>query len=355
MMAVRYIHRSHFRRWLVGAAKIGFTCAILAYLVATLDWASIGANLLRSDPSWLALAEMGFGVSLTLAALRWDLLLRVQGIRLPVLTAEALTLVSQFFNLFLLGSLGGDAAKLVLVCRLAPENKTHAAVSILTDRIVGLAVLLLCLLALLPLQTTVFGGGSETAILRAGLWTSVATLGTSLAFLAFFPFEKLAERCRSKTAQQLLGHRWVTLAISGIRKHHQNPVKTLGVILLSLLLWASVFMGGYCAARGIGLGVGWLEISMILGIVIVASSLPISIGGHGVREGGFMLMFAMYGIAVPVGFAGRNEAAIAYSFLFFLLWAFWGLIGGLVFLFHRGTYPTAAVIAREIEHETGVS
>lgn len=347
---MRYASTSWFN-----ATKVTVTLAIFAYLAAKLDWVSVVRNIARSQPMWLLLAELAFGLSLSLAALRWDLLLRVQGIRLPVLTAEALTLVSQFFNLFLLGSVGGDAAKLLLVCRLSPENKTHAAVSILADRITGLAVLLLCLLALLPLQTSVPGGGSESAILRAGLWTSLATLGTSLAFLAFFPFERVAERCQGKTAQRLLRHRWVTLAISGIRKHHQNPAKTLGAILLSLLLWASVFMGGYCAARAIGLGVGLLEFSMILGIVIVASSLPISIGGHGVREGGFMLMFAMYEIAAPIGFAGRNEAAIAYSFLFFLLWAFWGLVGGIVFLLHRHTYPTAGVIAREIEHETGGS
>lgn len=343
---------SRHRRHLLTAVKLAVTLGIFGYLATTLNWASIGANLMRSDAAWLAMAELAFGTSLALAGLRWWLLLRVQGIFPQIRTACALTFVGQFFNLFLLGSVGGDAAKLVLIAKLAPEQKTHAAISILVDRMMGLAVLLLYLLALFPLQAGGLAGVSDATMLQRGLWASLVLMGLGLALLAFLPFQDLAERSEGVTGK-LLGHRLFLLAVQGIRRHRRARRLTLGALGLSVVLWALVFSGGYCAALAIRLEVGWFEMITMLGVVTLASSLPISIGGHGVREGGFMLMFALYGVHAPPGFSGQKEAAIAFSILFFALWAFWGAVGGILFLLNRGSYPDRSAMVREMEEQDG--
>jgi uncharacterized membrane protein YbhN (UPF0104 family) len=96
------------------------TISIVAYLVSTLDWRSIISNLLKSDLLWLVIAELAFCLSLILGAIRWWLLLQVQKISIPFQTAYSLTLIGQFFNMFMLGAIGGDAAKLLFVAKHAP-------------------------------------------------------------------------------------------------------------------------------------------------------------------------------------------------------------------------------------------
>jgi len=101
------------RRFWKIAARAAITLSILAYLVYKVDWRSLGSQVLRADPGWLLIACLLFGVVFFLAAMRWWLLLRVQDIVLPLSTITALTLIGQFFNTFMLGSVGGDVVKAV--------------------------------------------------------------------------------------------------------------------------------------------------------------------------------------------------------------------------------------------------
>jgi uncharacterized membrane protein YbhN (UPF0104 family) len=135
---------------------------------------------------------------------------------------------------------------------------------------------------------------------------------------------------------RLIRHRWFVLTLEGVREHRQHKRKMLRVLATSVLIWLLVFAGCYCEAQAIHLKVGFVEIGTIIGVVILASSLPISIGGHGVREGAFIVMFAMYGLAPPLGYAGQQEAAVAFSVLYFALWSFWSLVGGGIFLILPG-------------------
>jgi uncharacterized membrane protein YbhN (UPF0104 family) len=64
--------------------RIAVTGSILAYLASKLDWAEMGKQLMQSDPFWLFIACFLVGASLIMAAVRWWLLLKVQGIHLPM-------------------------------------------------------------------------------------------------------------------------------------------------------------------------------------------------------------------------------------------------------------------------------
>jgi uncharacterized membrane protein YbhN (UPF0104 family) len=81
----------------------------------------------RANYLWLVLACMLFGVTYMLAAVRWWFLMRVQKINVSLRVAAALTLIGQFYNSFMLGSIGGDIVKVVYLQKYAPRQKTHAA------------------------------------------------------------------------------------------------------------------------------------------------------------------------------------------------------------------------------------
>src|SRR4051812_45386147 len=144
--------RSRGHRYLGIALRGGITLAILAYLVYKIDWVQLARQLGQADHRWLLLASFFFGLTYLLAALRWWLLLRVQDIHLPLRVVGALTLIGQFFNTFMLGSVGGDLMRAIYVQRYAPGRRTHATLSVVMDRVLGLSVLLCGSLLALPWQ-----------------------------------------------------------------------------------------------------------------------------------------------------------------------------------------------------------
>src|SRR5262249_13740139 len=110
-------------RWVV-------TITVIAYLLHKIDWPVLLAEMKRADFGWLAVACALYGVTFILAAIRWWLLLRVQSIAIPLRVVSALTLIGQFFNTFMLGSIGGDVVKMVYLQRYAPTRRTHATLTI---------------------------------------------------------------------------------------------------------------------------------------------------------------------------------------------------------------------------------
>lgn len=62
----------------------------------------------------------------------------------------------------------------------------------------------------------------------------------------------------------------------------------------------------------------------------VAAALPISIGGHGVREGALVAMLAVLGLA-----NAADERAASLALAFWAVSVGWSLVGGLVWLAAR--------------------
>ena len=81
---------------------------LVAWLVrsGTLDLAALGLFLERPGLLAADLAVLAFAV--LLGALRWRLLLRLVGVRLPLGRALQLHLTGLFFNVVLPGNFGGD-------------------------------------------------------------------------------------------------------------------------------------------------------------------------------------------------------------------------------------------------------
>jgi hypothetical protein len=88
-----------------------------------------------------------------------------------------------------------------------------------------------------------------------------------------------------------------------------------------------------------------LDVFSVLPIVLTIASLPISLSGLGVREGLLQTTLStLYGTSGAV--------AVLISLTGFLLMMFWGLIGGIVYLFYRPSHRVDTGIkemSREVE------
>lgn len=108
---------------------------------------------------------------------------------------------------------------------------------------------------------------------------------------------------------------------------------TVAVILVSIGVHLLSFAGATLLARALDLPITYSLAGLILVLIFSASALPISVSGHGVREGVMIFLFLHLGLGTD------PESAIAYSILIYGLGLFWSLLGGIAYLTLRSPEP----------------
>ncbi len=312
--------------------RVGITISILGYLGYKVHWGELAVQLMQSDPVWLGLAFVLLGIGFLLASVRWWLLLRVQEIAVPLQVVTALTFIGQFFNSFLLGTTGGDIIKVFYICRYTASKKTSAALSIIMDRVIGLFILLCVVLAILPWQIEVMRQRDEArAIAYALLILFGVILGLAI-IVAVMPFRQLPMFFH-ELWRKIPRHDIIESLVVGFRQHGRSQRLTFAAVICSVAIWLLIFTAGHCLVQAMHLHITYVQILTILAIVTCVVSLPISIGGHGIREGMFVIMFIAFGIiSIDKQTGAGQEPAILFSILFFALFTGWSLVGGLIYL-----------------------
>lgn len=284
--------------------RVAATALLLMVLFATVD---VSKSLALIDANFVPVLLAGcclVALALVLNALRWFLIIRACGERLPFSTVTGLVFVGHFFSQLLPTSVGGDVVRGWEAHR-AGMSTDNAAISVVLDRIVGLLGLLL----LIAIGQPILAFRSEDSIF-AVVAISVIGLGICavVAMLMLdrlpLPFEKYrilrAVRSLSFTGRQLLKTPWVSL--SGL--------------IISVAAQCATMLVTTVYARGLGLDVGFVDMALVVPTVMLVAALPLSIGGWGVREAGLAAGFAVLGlpteIAVTVSIlAGLTNLALA--------------------------------------------
>ena len=288
--------------------KILFGAGIFAWMAASgkLDLAQIA----RSFAHWpIVLAIFGLGYcQVGITVWRWRLLLHAQEISLSVRRTWGLTMVGLLFNVAIPGAVGGDLIKGYYITRATAGRKTHAATSIVMDRVTGLIGLLFlgAVMALANLTDTLRspatrGLGALTVIGflggLAGLYAALFAGGrlsrwNALPHMARNVFSALHEYRRKSSVVP------VALALSVV-----NQAITCGCIYLALQSTAVADMP-----------VGQFFLVVPLGLV--ASAVPISPAGVGVGQAAF---FALFQIVAPNSASAGTAAYTVFQAIFILL------------------------------------
>jgi uncharacterized membrane protein YbhN (UPF0104 family) len=250
------------------------------------------------------------GLAYPLHALRLGVLLRQQGIGVPFTELHRITWISVFFGSFTPGGVGGDVSRLLHVFGRVPDNKPGATAAVIADRVMGFAVLLL--LAAVATLAYLSRTSAPSEEVRALLPVFLAGL---LALIAGWAL--LARQAPTGRLAALRSAARLTI----------RPPAALGwAALLSLAIWSVDFFAGWLLARALGWPVGLVEISVALAVAYTVASIPLSLGGHGVREGALVIVLGWFGLG------GAPLLAIAFLALTLL----WSLVGGGVWLLAPG-------------------
>src|SRR6267378_8031218 len=168
--------------------KILITIIQLAVTIALLIWvfhdheqrAKMAKALQAADFRWVVAAIFAYVTVEIAAAIRWQILLRVQGIRLSFFRLIGLFLIGMFYNQFLPGGTGGDIIKSYLLLKETAEHKAGALLAVVFDRLIGLMALVAITVTLVSLRFDLLSRTPET---RNLLWLLLLVLGTSISAL----------------------------------------------------------------------------------------------------------------------------------------------------------------------------
>ena len=172
--------------------KILLTLFQLVVTIAVLYWvfhdptkrAQMGVALRAADYRWIAAGIFAYIIVEVAAAVRWQILLKVQGIHFSLARVSGLFLIGMFYNQFLPGGTGGDIIKTYLLLKETPDKKVGALLAVLFDRLIGLMALIFITGTLIALRYHWLAQTYET---RRLLWILLAILGSSvLALLTTF-------------------------------------------------------------------------------------------------------------------------------------------------------------------------
>ena len=338
------------KKALLTLLQLGVTAAILYWVFHDpTTRAKMLAALRTADFRWILLGIATYLVVEIVAAFRWHILLKVQGINLSATRLGSLFLIGMFYNQFLPGGTGGDIMKSYLLLKETPGKATGALLAVLFDRILGLIAIIVITGVLIVLRYDFLSKTPETQqllwILLAILGASILALLTSFVVSGFnllhllppkFPLrDKLIE---ISAAYHLYAHHWRTTGLA------------FAVSLVAHLLTFSTFL---FVAYAFGARVPLLDFFAVMPVERTISALPISFAGVGVREKVLQIMLhnlcgVPEAIAVLIG---------SMSFLVILLCC---LPGGVVYFFYKPSGTTAHVPLREmkkevaaLEHEIG--
>ncbi|MDZ7722685.1 MAG: lysylphosphatidylglycerol synthase transmembrane domain-containing protein [candidate division KSB1 bacterium] len=311
------------RNLLITILKFTISAALVAIILNRIGLDSILFRLRHANWWYVLIGIVCFAVSNIMGSFQWFLLLRSQDIAVRFRQVLSYYHVGLFFNNFLLGYVGGDAFRIYDITKTS-GNSTAALSTVIFDRFIGFLSLtsMALIVALIGIQLlTVVNTVYFIAIIMAA-WL----LGLYLLF-------------NEKAARFLIKHvkhfipsvvfnktRDVYKAINYFR--HKKGLMTK-VLVVSLCVQALRVIVHFWAARAVGVETNVMFFFMFVPIIAMAASLPISMGGIGVREQSGVSMFASIGVAA--------SQVVSFEFLAYLVAIIATVPGGILFAFRKET------------------
>ena len=308
------------------AAKIIFAVAVITWLFHKIDAHRVWLGVRDAHRLPIFFGLLLWLVTIVIAGWRWNQLLAILGIHVPVKSLTCVVPIAQFFSVFLPGSTGDDLTRMLYISRLAPGRVGEACATVLLDRFIGLTSVLLLALFCVPWQWSLMSASSQTRWIALGMLSAGAftCLGGAIFFLAGHPTHRWFEkRLRLRPAHSL---RDEAARIWGLLCNNKMLVAiVISAALITQLVHCVIF---YLAGVAVGIESPLLPWLTFVPIVLAANALPITIAGIGIRE---YLLVLFLGVITHVD----GAHAVATSFVILSLILLICLLGGLLYIFYR--------------------
>jgi uncharacterized protein (TIRG00374 family) len=328
--------------------KIILTIVQIAVTVALLFWVfhdptqreQMAKALRLADYRWVAAGVLAYVVVEIAAALRWYVLLRVQGIRLSALRLAGLFLIGIFYNQFLPGGTGGDIIKSYLLLKETPDHKAGALLAVVFDRLIGLVALVTITVILVGFRYRWITQTPETKHL---VWLLILLLGVSLTTL-FATFIISGFNLFHLLPHKFPGRDKLIEVAAAYHLYARHWIATFFAFVASLVAHLATFTTFLCVAYAFHTNVKIVDLFAVLPIERTITAVPISFAGVGLREQILQVMLHnLCGVEVAV--------AKLIGTMSFLVMLFSSIPGGIIYFFYKPSGVAKRVKLSEMQRE----
>ncbi|MCB0211528.1 MAG: flippase-like domain-containing protein [Anaerolineae bacterium] len=300
---------------LITAVKAAISLGLMAYLFYRFlsdpqDRAILFETLTTANYGYLLLALILYVVAVITNALKWYILLRAQGIPVPLKAVTNYTFVGFFFNNFLPANVGGDVMRGFGLARYT-ERSAEAAVSVIVDRIIGLAAFMFTAVVAALIAVNVIPQQSEAgdnAIIQNLIQVEIISVIGMVVIVGGFAV-LLSHRLR-----KLVGKIFEMGFLAPLQPLYQRISDAFEAYRYQYgaLFWA------FCVGVGTVLLTGIVDVAIVAGlhgsispiyiflfnpIIAVTLIAPISIGGLGAMSALYVYFYGLVGVPQTLAFA----------------------------------------------------
>ena len=306
------------KKWLVLTLKFLVLGFLFWFLSRGIDFADAARRVAAIDPLMLVGAAGIMLVQTCVGGQRWRLVLSAIGADLSIFKAIQLFYIGVFFSQALPSSVGGDAVRMFKIYNLGMELR-NAINGVILER----AVTVVALVALIDVTHQWFLPRVDAATAAVMLpAVALVTVGCAGGLVILMVLDRLPSSLTRWRLVRGLGN----LGIDA-RKVFLVPGNLVRVMFWGILTHINMALIVLILALGLGLDVTLLDCLTLVPPVMLIMTIPISIGGWGVRETAMVSLFGLIGVP--------GEGAFALSVVFGLTGIAVAIPGGIIWLMSR--------------------
>lgn len=268
------------------AVRVLVSAALLALVLSQVEWRDVLGALARAELSWLLVALLAFNGSMIVASKRWQLILGAGGgTQVSSRVALAATYVSLWLSNFLPTAFGGDIMR-VLTARRAGARLSLALASAVLDRYLGLTTLAVLFFLF---EAALAGAGHPRPLLPLA---AAFAVGSAALLVLLWGGSHLPLRRRWLRSRTV---RFAARSMGLLRALGGRPAVSVRVMAASVVAIMLGVAGYWGAIRCVSSNVDLSTALAVAALGTLASAIPVSLSGWGVREGTVAVVLSQTG------------------------------------------------------------
>lgn len=291
--------------------KLLITVVMVTVVAVSISFDKLLSTLSQISPITALLVIIGYTLGQLMSSVKWWTIARSGGISVPYSTALKAYFIGMFVNCFGsgLGTVGGDVARGILISNGLPK-KTEGIAAVVADRIHGLTVL--SIIALVTSQIFLSD--------RVPGWLLLSLLTLIVGFISAWILGPAILRMIPSSNKFATKLRQVAAIFP------RDPGVLAIITIISVVFHCTQILLHAVMANAVGATIPLATLFVVIPLVNIASSLPISWNGLGVRENSYIYFLTAAPALVTV------EQATALGALWLLAVTATSAIGGIVAL-----------------------